>query len=454
MRGQGRTIGQKLSASSFAAIAVVAAALGSAVGARAATRSLDMGDLLVSDANNARVLVVEPDTGGTWQLTPRAGSGPNLLVAPAGIAMCSSGTVYVVDATINRLIRIDPRTGTQSIVNQGFFGTGGPLNVGAAPWGIFVGTDYTIAPPELPPQFCGSDGDLWVTARGSTEVRRTVVTGSPLFSLSTEQVASAASLASARGAAIGSTGGVLLWRVLQVALGPSGWATVYLDTGEVVPGSAALPATYDGVATWGSSVALTRRVETVIPPGLPVCIYAASGVHASTGGFTDLNTGHFVWSAPAPVSLGGLFRCPIAIASAPNGSVYVTDTSQPFGGSARVIRLGPAGTWNAQTLVAEIPDGATLTWPAGIAVAPVSAPEPDGAAAVALGVLACFGAISSSRRRRAAPLALARASTGRGADRRPRRRMAGWQRARRPAAASTCGRSAPGGRGWGHGQEQ
>jgi len=427
MSDQGRTIGRKLSASSFAAIAVVAvAALGSAVGARAGTRSLDMGDLLVSDANNARVLVVEPGTGETWPLTPRAGSGPNLLVEPAGIVMCSSGTVYVADATINRLIRVDPRTGTQSIVNRGFLGTGEPLNVGAAPWGIFVGTDYALfEPPEPPPQFCGSDGDLWVTARESTEVRRTVVTGSLLFNLGTEQVASAALLASARGAAIGSTGGVLLWRVLQVALGPSGWATVYLETGEVVPGSAALPATYDGVATWGSSVVLTRREETVIPPGLRFCIYAASGVHASTGGITDLNTGHYVWSAPTPVSLGGLFRCPIALASAPNGSVYVTDTSQPFGGSARVIRLGPAGTWNVQTLVAEIPDGATLTWPAGIAVAPVSAPEPDGAAVVALGVLTCFGAISSSRRRRAAPLALARACTGRGAERRPRRRMAG-----------------------------
>lgn len=401
----GRTIGHKLSASSFAAIAVIAAAaFGSAVGARAATQSLDVGDLLVSDANNARVLVVEPATGATWQLTPRAGSGPNLLVAPAGIAMCSSGTVYVADTTINRLIRVDPLTGTQSIVNQGIFGIGGPLDVGAAPWGIFVGIDYTIAPPELPPQFCGSDGDLWVTARESMEVRRTVVTGSfPPF-LGTEQVASAALLASARGAAIGSTGGPLLSRVLQVALGPSGWATVYPGTGEVVPGSAALPATYDGVATWGSSVVLTRRVETVIPPFLLVCNQAASGVHASTGGYTDLNTGHFVWSAPNPVSLGGLFRCPIALASAPNGSVYATDTSlpPPFGGSARVIRLGPAGTWSAQTLVAEIPDGATLTWPAGIAVAPVSVPEPDGAAVVALGALTWFGATSSSRRRRPA----------------------------------------------------
>jgi len=107
-------------------------------GARAGAVQLRAGDLLVTDSANARVLLVKPDTGAVTPFSPRASSGPNLLFAPAGIAIDPDGVVFVADSFADRIVTIDPVTGAQAVLTDwsAQFGDFGPADVGTAPEGL------------------------------------------------------------------------------------------------------------------------------------------------------------------------------------------------------------------------------------------------------------------------------------------------------------------------------
>ena len=69
------------------------------------------GDLLAVDRGNDRILHFVPQTAQVYDFSPRAGSGPNRLDQPNGIAVDPDGTVFVTNAS-GELISIDPTAGT------------------------------------------------------------------------------------------------------------------------------------------------------------------------------------------------------------------------------------------------------------------------------------------------------------------------------------------------------
>jgi sugar lactone lactonase YvrE len=127
------------------ALSGIAACAALAVCTPADAVQLRAGDLLVTDAVNARVLHVDPETGIVTPFSPRTTSGPNLLFAPAGIAIDPDGAIFVVDSFADRIVRIDPVTGAQSVVHDfsAQLGDFGPSDVGTAPQGIDVEDSVT-----------------------------------------------------------------------------------------------------------------------------------------------------------------------------------------------------------------------------------------------------------------------------------------------------------------------
>jgi hypothetical protein len=74
---------------------------------------LAAGDLVVADANNARVLRVRPSTGGVVILAPPL---ERILEAPSAIVATDQGRIYVVDASLQAIVEIDPVGFKQSLL--------------------------------------------------------------------------------------------------------------------------------------------------------------------------------------------------------------------------------------------------------------------------------------------------------------------------------------------------
>jgi hypothetical protein len=326
---------------------------------------LTAGDLLITDANGARVLRVDPTTGVVSTFSPPVG-GTNLLVRPAGIATLSDGSIFVADNTTNRLIRIDPATGVQTVALQPGSPLPGLLDIGSGPWG--VSADPLDA--------------LYVVARESQTLSRVDPVGSGIYTAT--QVASNPTLAGARGIEASTTD-------VAVASESDGLGIFSLPAGTLNgfvgdPGPSLT--VYDVVRIAGAMQFQTfdtlQATTLVLVGNVPflLCDGAASGVGGKSGVEASLYVS------------GGSFRCPQALAAASDGSIYVTDAAAPFpsGGDARVIEVGPPGTWNTQSLVASIANAGAPTLPAGIAIMKktvVPEPEPEaGFAAAVAGLLA------------------------------------------------------------------
>jgi DNA-binding beta-propeller fold protein YncE len=116
----------------------------------AAAPTLRQGDVLISDTSNDRILYVNPTNGPVRVFSPRNDEA-NLLDAPAGIDIDPTGAVFVLSSGTGRLVRIDPTTGAQTIVNA--FDTTtfyGPIALGAQAAGLDVsGIWGTNDPPDL-----------------------------------------------------------------------------------------------------------------------------------------------------------------------------------------------------------------------------------------------------------------------------------------------------------------
>jgi hypothetical protein len=313
----------------------------------------------VSDQNGARVLAVDPDTGSVRVLSPPPG-GPNLLVAPAGIAMSEIGMVYVVDESTNQLVGIDPSNGAQFVVQAG---GGGPLSVGSEPFGLALRDSEAAV-------------ELWVSARGSAEIR--AIIGLIGFGITSFPLAQDARFANARGVAV--TGDML-----DVAMDDGqGYYRVALDGGSIfdpllsydslfpelppidespdVPAWDVEPYGYQVEVSFLETVtfhtALTLRDTALLPPyGIPVCKPATSGVVAygtSYRQFDPVDPTSFANDTIEPAD-GTPLHCPTALVTGLDSTLYATDSEYPNGAGSQLVRLWP-GTAVEPEIVAALPD--------------------------------------------------------------------------------------------------
>ncbi|MCL4685826.1 hypothetical protein KJ059_13870 [Myxococcota bacterium] len=368
--------------------------------AGSAAHAILAGDLLVTDRTNGRVLAVRPGTGAVWVISPRAG-GADLLVEPAGIVMTDFGVIVVVDEATSQLVAIDPATGDQSVVQE----TGGsaPLAVGSAPFGLALRQTEGAY-------------EMWISARGSNEIRHVI--GLEGFGIASATLSADARWSDARGVAVAGD-------QLLVAVGDGqGYWKVNLATGAIsdplleydsmfpelppIDHSPGVPAwdvepyqyevkvnVFDAV-TFHTVLSLQKRAE----PFFLTC--DAAGTRITAYGtlykpFDPIDPKSFAKDT-VEVADGTPLHCPTALATGLDGLLYVLDTSFPFGGDPAIVRVAP-GSGTDPIVVASL--SSFTIQPMGLAVAPISIPEPSaGTGAIALGVLLLLARRSRSLRSR------------------------------------------------------
>jgi len=380
--------------------ALLAFALASGVLGGPAAHAIVAGDLLVTDRTSGRVIGVRPSTGAVWVVSPHPG-GSNLLVEPAGIVMTDFGIILVVDEATSQLVGIDAATGDQFVVKE----TGGnaPLAVGTEPFGLAL-------------RQTGDAYEMWISARGSSEIRRVI--GLEGLGIASETLSSDARWANARGVAVAGSS-------LLVAMDDGqGYWQVALDTGAIsdplleydpifpelppIDHSPDLPAwdvepyeyevqTNPIYSTTFHTVLSLQQIKLVEPFFLLTCDPAGTRLVAygtTYNPFDPVSSTSFA-TGTVEVADGTPLRCPTALATGLDGLLYVLDTSLPLGGDPAIVRVAP-GSGGNPTVVASL--ASVATQPRGLAVAPVSVPEPEGGAgAVALGALLALGWRAGSR---------------------------------------------------------
>lgn len=329
--------------------------------AQAGAVQLRRGDLLVTDAANARVLLVDPDTGWVTPFSPRATSGANLLFAPAGIAIDPGGSAFVADSFADRIVRIDPTTGAQSVVHDfsAQLGDFGPSDVGTAPQGLDL--EETVTGLDRRDLFVASDDGLHRVSRTSTSTFTSLLSADAAVQQGTD--VAVREFAGDPSSLWVVAGGVLV----QLDIG-SGTALQWtgLDARNVY-----------GVEVVDSTVLFTRAVGCGVPSsvnGLFRFDGAPDGTQVEGGGFA---------SCP---------RRPLAVAS--TTEVFVTYAY------TQIARLVPTIAGYDGAVVATIPDGDVAPDVADLAVSPVTFPAPEPVSPAASGA-AMLGLGALVRRRRA-----------------------------------------------------
>jgi hypothetical protein len=397
-------------------IALITSVLAIAAGAPAAAAPrLEQGDLLVTDYGGGSVLHVDPDTGNVRSFSPRAGSGPNLLVGPWGIAIDPGGAVLVVSYFTGQLISIDPTTGVQTQVQaiDSFdpVPTAHALDLGTHPAGIAIS--------EFPDEnaardvFVGAhhDDDFGVFGR-LYRVERDILGVRSVPLVSSELLLNPFGLALVE-SGVGAPDSIYL----ATASGLVSYLPAIGTLTDVYPGGADGP--YINDVAVGEIVAFSRK---------HLCGDPDNGVYRP---------------AFEPILLASL-SCPTGIDFAVDGSgdLYVADLVDDNGSSARVVRLSDDGSSWTESLIAELPNRV----PFGIAVSPITfAPEPghSAGAALALAALAllrlrvAWAARSRKTSRRRSGVAYASCRAGR----RHRGQRSPVITARAARAASACGGS-------------
>jgi hypothetical protein len=377
-----------------------------------ALAAVDAGDLLVTDQNGARVLVVDPDTGAVAVLSPPP-AGPNFLVSPTGIVMSDRGTVYVVDQSTNQLVGIDASTGAQFVVRE--IG-GSPVSVGSEPFGLALRDSEQAV-------------EFWVSARGSAEIRALVALVG--FGIASSPLVQDARFANARGIA-------LVGDALDVAMDDGqGYYSVALDGGSIsdplldydtfppglppsdespeVPAWDVEPYLFEVEVNFLETItfrtALSLRDTVILPPGIPACKPDTSRIVAygtSYSNFDPIDPTSFASGTIEPAD-GTPLHCPTALVTGLDGALYATDSAFSNGAGSQLVRLQPGESTQTE-IVAALPDPpSSVMFPGGLAVAPVSVPEP-GADAAALSLLAAMLVLARRRSRRTPPSSVALAS--------------------------------------------
>lgn len=318
---------------------------------------LERGELLVSDFYGGRVVRVNR-YGTAYTFSPQPGHTDHL-VNPAGIVVEPDGDAYVADVATDRLIRIDRRSGAQSVVREPDldpFGEPPPTSIGNRPWGIdlfedILGLRHLFVSAE--DSLHAADEGLFVDGfQGS--LRDATLPTSPF------------------GLAVRSDGPVLdsVW----IAAGADGlWSwDASEDTASQVLASAAGEWYLDVDFQQGVlGLPVFTRVEE---EGLGGCVAGTGGVFSAFMGVHAL-------------SQGGLLRCPMSLAFVPErGAIYVADAAGLVaGGEGRVVMLRQGDPDWEQTLLVDSTE-LDIQAPLGIAYVP----EPD-ATALGVAVLTALG---------------------------------------------------------------
>lgn len=311
----------------------------------------NQGDLLVTDYGGARVLRVNATSGAVSVFSPSPG-GTNLLNFPAGIAIAADGTVYVASNGNNKVIQIDPLTGVQTAL---------PFAVGQHPWGLDMdaaGNLFVLAQTE---------GKVWkITApAGPSGFSSTTVTDSLLID--------------AWGLAVQADG------TLRIGGDTSGLLSV--DPSDVTPSVSIAGPPLEAVM---KIVGVSRMESTT-----------QFGVSGGTGCSGRLAGVWYHWPpswkrvAANFLDGAGPFHCVFSLALTPdNQTFYVGDAGSFLGGSAQILKV----QWSSGnvTTLASISDDTGPALPAGIAVAPITVPEP-GASACLLAAFAALWALDEIR---------------------------------------------------------
>lgn len=361
--------------------------------AATAAQAILAGDLLVTDRSNGRVIGVRPGTGQVWVVSPRAG-GADLLVEPAGIVMTDFGVILVVDEATSQLVGINAATGDQFVVME----TGGaaPLEVGTAPFGLALRQTQGAY-------------ELWISARGSSEIRHVI--GLEAFGIASETLSADPRWANALGVAVAGD------QLLVAMDDGQGYWRVALDTGaisdplleydsmfpelpptdhspdlpawDVEPYHYEVPVNLFDTVTFHTVLSL-QQIQ-LVPPFFLTC--NAAGTRLTAYGtlyehFDPIDPTSFT-EGTVEAADGTPLRCPKALATGLDGLLYVVDTSLPSVGDPTIVRVTPGGAGNP-TVVASL--ASVTSQPMGLAVAPVSVPEPAaGGEAIALGALLVIG---------------------------------------------------------------
>lgn len=329
------------------------------------------GDLLVTDTNGSRVLVVHRSTGAVVPLLPPAGS-TNLLAQPRGITVGTDGTIYVGDAAAHRIVGIDPETGEQWVLSHqdlNPFGGGsyqiqinGPSALASVPSLFFSDQIYVAGSAGVSGlsqnPFSGWSASISIASADYQDAGATALAVTSNFGPPTIYLTTPSSLLMTRDAveccdvphlaSLQLIDGVLAREVINgVALGPYGPTERPVYFSEM----------------------LVRDADSVC---LPDAGPRMRRLRAEGGSDT--------------ISQGGLLRCPQFLASDPDlERLYVVDYDFTGGVSARIVRIAQVvgGAWTQSVLAPDLP---LATHAGGIAV---FAPEPDAAAlsAVAIGLI-------------------------------------------------------------------
>jgi len=323
--------------------------------AAAAAPTLRQGDVLISDATQDRILYVDPTNGHVEVFSPR-GTDVNLLDAPAGIEIdpTPDGAVYVVSSGIGRLVRIDPSTGAQSLVNAfddiTFYG---PIALGADAAGLAMSEIWgTNDPPDLYVSYAG----------GIDRIVRNAGTVLP------EPLVTDVALINAHPSIALRESNAGLFQVF--AANPIELLGYELNTQTFTPLVQSQTPSFVIHDVDFSFLNLTFSL------GWPC---------ADPNGFSGIYEYPLENGPAAPLAIGGLVDCPVAHRQAGYSEVLVINAEPPSGNQLVRLDFNGAG-WDASP-VADLGAG-DLRY---LAVSPITfAPEPDAALLmfVALGALA------------------------------------------------------------------
>lgn len=300
----------------------------------------NQGDLLVTDNGGARVLRIDVTSGAVSVFSPSPG-GTNLLSLPAGIAIADDGTVYVASNGSNTVIQINPLTGDQTAVVAA-----------QGPWGVDIDTA----------------GNLFVLAASSGKIWKHTKSDET-FLIMTDPL-----LIDAWGLAVQADG------TLRIGGDTSGLLSI--DPSLVTPSVSVVEPPVEAVM----KVVGVSRLESTTQFG------PGSGGTDCSGRLAGVwNHEPPSWQQVAANFLDGTgpFHCVFSLALTPdNQTYYVGDAGFFLGGNAQVLQVDSA-SGNVTTL-ASISNGTGFALPAGIAIAPITAPEPNASASLLAGFAALW----------------------------------------------------------------
>ena len=336
----------------------------------ASAAALEQGDVLLTDYDHSRILRVAARTGNVTVFSPRNDAQTNYLDAPFMIAIDPFGAAWVTDVRADTVVRIDPLTGSQSILQL----CSNPFTCAAY---------QHSSPRSIEIRLAGTAMELWILSS---------VTGRALERVTISLIQSQSSAATLVATPAGSKG-------LGFLEGESGLDQVwYLSGSTGNPPIQAYDAESGGAPSmiyqevdpaWRIRHLVARRNEggnlvAVLRTQCPIA--PVSGIYA-------------IGFGPQALSVGGEFHCPAVFAVSPFPDPIVfwvvdQDDVEP----PRLIRVRQVeGEWIQDVVVPALPF--TFDEPVyGLAVSPVTVPEAFGAPA-ALATLAAIAAAGRSRGR-------------------------------------------------------